>query len=305
MVPTDAQADPFVGQLQAMTVAGTPSYNTKTMGVGDTMEVTWVDVNPATAAPDAAAANATIFDRGEGIWWGDGAVYFTATTDGQVFSFEPDAANEGGTLTLLANTLDKPDNITVAPFGTLFVAEDNGNVNHIRMVENDGSVSDFARNAIDRAGEFAGVCFSPDGKVLFVNIQTVGMTFAITGPFPEVVVDPVGQGGAPSGGAGAVGGSGGAPTGGTEAGTAGSPATVAGGMNSSGEAMAGGATAVGTVGGAGTGGAAAGFDPATNSEDPAGCGCSVPGAGRSNSGALLAVAACVAIAAKRATSRDD
>ena len=32
-----------------------------------------------------------------------------------------------------------------------------------------------------RQSEWAGACYSPDGKWLFVNIQTPGVTFAITG----------------------------------------------------------------------------------------------------------------------------
>jgi filamentous hemagglutinin family protein len=34
-----------------------------------------------------------------------------------------------------------------------------------------------------RANEFAGACFDPTGRYLFVNIQTPGITFAITGPW--------------------------------------------------------------------------------------------------------------------------
>ena len=34
-----------------------------------------------------------------------------------------------------------------------------------------------------RDSEFAGACWSPDGRTLFVNIQTPGITFAITGPW--------------------------------------------------------------------------------------------------------------------------
>ena len=33
------------------------------------------------------------------------------------------------------------------------------------------------------SSELAGVCFSPDGKTLFVNIQDRGLTLAITGPW--------------------------------------------------------------------------------------------------------------------------
>jgi hypothetical protein len=33
-----------------------------------------------------------------------------------------------------------------------------------------------------RASEFAGATYSPDGKWLFLNVQSPGITFAITGP---------------------------------------------------------------------------------------------------------------------------
>ena len=34
--------------------------------------------------------------------------------------------------------------------------------------------------------EFAGPCFSPDGRTLFVNIQGDGLTLAISGPFEQL-----------------------------------------------------------------------------------------------------------------------
>jgi secreted PhoX family phosphatase len=34
-----------------------------------------------------------------------------------------------------------------------------------------------------RQSEWAGACYSPDGRWLFANIQTPGVTFAITGPW--------------------------------------------------------------------------------------------------------------------------
>jgi secreted PhoX family phosphatase len=34
-----------------------------------------------------------------------------------------------------------------------------------------------------RDSEFCGACWSPDGRTLFVNIQTPGITVAITGPW--------------------------------------------------------------------------------------------------------------------------
>ena len=44
----------------------------------------------------------------------------------------------------------------------------------------DGTQYFIAYNAYSRS-ELAGVCFSPDGSILFVNIQYPGMTVAITG----------------------------------------------------------------------------------------------------------------------------
>jgi len=40
----------------------------------------------------------------------------------------------------------------------------------------------LAKNALN-SKEFAGSVFSPDGKILFVNIQLPGLTLAITGPW--------------------------------------------------------------------------------------------------------------------------
>ena len=48
----------------------------------------------------------------------------------------------------------------------------------------DGGYADYAAMADDhRDNEFAGACFDPSGRYLFVNIQTPGVTFAITGPW--------------------------------------------------------------------------------------------------------------------------
>jgi secreted PhoX family phosphatase len=43
--------------------------------------------------------------------------------------------------------------------------------------ERNGLIGDF------RSGEFAGATFSPDGRWLFVNVQSPGVTLAITGPW--------------------------------------------------------------------------------------------------------------------------
>jgi hypothetical protein len=56
---------------------------------------------------------------------------------------------------------------------------------YLRGLTPDGRIYDVARNA-SSATEFAGVCFSPDGATLFVNLQVDGLTLAITGPFERL-----------------------------------------------------------------------------------------------------------------------
>jgi secreted PhoX family phosphatase len=49
-----------------------------------------------------------------------------------------------------------------------------------------GQIADAGKTIAEgdyRASEFAGACWSPEGRTLFVNIQTPGITFAITGPW--------------------------------------------------------------------------------------------------------------------------
>ena len=74
------------------------------------------------------------------------------------------------------------DNLTVAPWGDLIVCEDGPGRQNLVGIEPSGNIYHFAENAVS-GSEFAGVTFSPDGRILFVNIQADGLTFAITGPW--------------------------------------------------------------------------------------------------------------------------
>jgi secreted PhoX family phosphatase len=187
-----------VGKLQALAVDGTSHSFDSAYGLhaGDKVEVRWIDLEDPTPKIDdlrvrARQAGAARVKRGEGLWWTDGGVYLAATTGGpeeggQIFRFVPDAGN-GGTLELFAQSqdrdlLDMPDNLTMAPWGDLYACEDGANGNHLRIFTPDGEVWDFARNALS-SGELAGVCFSPDGRALFVNLQDEGFTLIVTGPF--------------------------------------------------------------------------------------------------------------------------
>ena len=195
-VPDDPAA-PFVGRLQALAIDGRPAFDSATAWhVGDRLDAHWIDLdNPTPRFDDlrlrARVKGAARVKRGEGLWWAEGGVYLAATTGGpseagQILRYVPgDAA--GGTFELYAQAhghdlLHMPDNISMAPWGDLFACEDNGTRNHLRVFTPGGEVWDFARNVFS-TGELAGVCFSPDGRALFVNLQDEGWTFVVTGPW--------------------------------------------------------------------------------------------------------------------------
>ena len=182
------------GILEALVIKGMPTVNTSRGFLskkGQPLAVEWVkieDVDPVedTLRQEAQNKGAAIFNRGEGAWYGNGLIYFVCTSggeigQGQIFAYNP----ADDTLTLVVESereseLDNPDNITVAPFGDLFLCEDGNGEQFIVGVNAGGKIYKFARNAINTS-EFAGVCFSPDGSKLFLNIQNPGITFCIQG----------------------------------------------------------------------------------------------------------------------------
>ncbi len=198
------------GRLQALSVKAQPSLDTRNWGsgpaiaVGTKLAVEWIDLDHVDA-PDADlrlrgfARGAAKFARGEGCAWAmdktySGAVYFACTTGGtakkgQIWAYQPTT----GTLTLHyespgAATMDMCDNIIAAPWGHLIICEDAKTVSRMHGLRPDGSVYAIAANPHPDVGEFAGACFSPDGATLFVNIQSPGATYAITGPWAQIAV---------------------------------------------------------------------------------------------------------------------
>ncbi len=170
-------------------------------------------------APDAA-----IISRGEGCWEDSGRIYFVSTdgglaSNGQIFCYDP----RRETCTLLFESLDPegqvdaPDNIAVSPRGSILMCEDGGsNPKRLVGLTKDGATFPFAENRIvlgdaDRtvidgvfpgareywwdtlpedgssrsftSREWAGATFY--GRWLFVNVQSPGVTFAITGPWEK------------------------------------------------------------------------------------------------------------------------
>lgn len=201
------------GKLQVLAVRDrlrldTRNWEEQNVKIGEKMAVTWVDVDNALEERDDLRYRGYIkggarFARGEGMWYGDGEVYFACTNGGptkygQVFRYvpspyegTPQESEQPATLELFAESPGKSvlhmcDNLTVAPWGDVIMCEDNGALNHIRGINQKGEIYTFATNR-SSASELTGVVFSPSGKTMFVNIQESGETLAITGPWGELV----------------------------------------------------------------------------------------------------------------------
>lgn len=202
------------GVLEALVITGMPAVNTARNFRGHLftpLPVEWVridDVDPVadTVRLEARGKGAALFSRGEGAWYGNGLIYFVCSDggdarSGQVFAYDPAA----GTLTLFVEAvtaaelpyldqswstesvaanggfvLAAPDNITVGPDGRLYLCEDGSGVEKIVGVNHSGELFEVVRNELN-GNEFAGACFSHDGRFMFVNIQGPGLTCVIRG----------------------------------------------------------------------------------------------------------------------------
>ena len=96
-----------------------------------------------------------------------------------------------------------PDNLCVSPRGGLVLCEDGGTgtfgdaPERVQGLTVDGAVFPLAMNNVVLAGEkngmegdyrnreFAGATFSPDGRWLFLNVQSPGITIAVTGAWSD------------------------------------------------------------------------------------------------------------------------
>jgi len=198
------------GRLQALAMKSLRSFDTRNWGIGPTIlvgqkfDIEWVDLkNPDSPSDDLRlqgyADGCARFAAGEGMVYSQGSVFFTATLGGRrrkgqiwkltpsAFEGTPDEHRDPGHLTLFiesdsAEFLDNGDNITVSPTGEMYVCEDGWGDQYIVGITQNGALSKFAKNAMNRS-EFAGATFSPDGSTFFVNIQSPGLTLAITGPW--------------------------------------------------------------------------------------------------------------------------
>lgn len=164
----------------------------------------------------AWAAGCARMLRGEGIWYHGGRIYIVDTAaagDGALWELNPASGRIKciyvSNAQLAGNNLD---NITISPRGGIVCCEDGGKSpdefgagSRLFAIDNQGNPFVLAKNNLnftaaeyaaagknltagtgDQLGsEFCGACFDPLGRTLFVNIQTPGITFAITGPWAK------------------------------------------------------------------------------------------------------------------------
>lgn len=173
-------------------------------GAGPGSWVTIDDPLAESSAPSAQgkAKGALVFKRLEGGRFDGRDFYFAETEDdascGKIWRLDTRTdrlelwaqGKDGGAMCM-------PDNLTFDAAGNIFVTEDKSNAssdnpNRVLFVDRkSGEIATFAEvvlQAPEVTDEPTGPAFSPDGKVLFLNLQRTpdfGMTLAITGPFAE------------------------------------------------------------------------------------------------------------------------
>ena len=199
------------GKLQALAIKGASMSSARnwrsdelTFPMSQLLDVEWVDLEHVHDLEDddlrrrGRMKGATIFARGEGMWFGNNEIYFACTSGGytktgQIFRYIP-SPHEGtpqedskpGRLELFlepnnTDLLRHCDNLTVAPWGDVVFCEDNERPRTFG-VTSDGQFYKIAES-IRYKSEFAGGVFSPSGKTYFINIQHAGLTLAIQGPW--------------------------------------------------------------------------------------------------------------------------
>jgi secreted PhoX family phosphatase len=198
------------GKLQALSLKESKQFDTRNrqdahMLLETKYSVEWQTLQDVDSLKDdlrwrGFSQGAALFARGEGNYYSNGKVYFTCTSGGkkklgQVFRYTPSPfegqTNENeqpATLELFVEAnnqrlLRNCDNLTSTRLGDLIICEDRPDPRLLGITP-EGQIYHFAKN-IGFRSEFTGVCFSPDGNTMFVNIQSPGLTLAITGPWNE------------------------------------------------------------------------------------------------------------------------
>lgn len=216
-IPKDKNRLDRGGTLQMLKVAKRFQADLRgSVGIGTEYEVEWVDIADAERAHSPGTSDSlgvfrqgfdqggAVFSRLEGASYNpkNQRIYIVSTDggnarEGQVWEYYPrDEVLRLVFESTAGEELDNPDNIGTSANGDIVLCED-GDLTGQRLqgLSADGRVFPIAKNNVVLAGqrngitgdfrgfEWAGATWSPDGKWLFANIQTPGITFAITGPW--------------------------------------------------------------------------------------------------------------------------
>ena len=201
------------GRLQCLAVRDRPKFDTRNwrqqnVSKGYRLPVLWIDLEETDSERSSLRKRglekgAALFASGEGMLFDRKAVTFACTNGGpsgkgQIWRYTL-SPSEGkieeeevpGVLELIVEPNDEkilkhPDQIHMTPWGDMFVCEDGEGVQSIVGVTPQGKFYKFAQNSVNDS-EFTGVCFSPDGRTMFVNIQESGLTLVISGPWPSAL----------------------------------------------------------------------------------------------------------------------
>jgi secreted PhoX family phosphatase len=180
-----AYPDLASGTLEVAKVEGDPRTGA---------DVTWITVSEGnTGATAPRPSGSTAFNGGEGIWWHNGAVYFTTKGDNRVWVL--DTADQRLEVlyddTVPGATLRGVDNVVVNQAGEIVVAEDGDDL-QLNVMNPDGVVGPLLQVVDQPGSELAGPAFNPSGDRLYFSSQRargaaplkgIGVTYEITGPF--------------------------------------------------------------------------------------------------------------------------
>jgi hypothetical protein len=175
--------DLSAGKLEAARIVKGASGKVEWMEIGDPQAV---------KTETRSQTKASRFKGGEGIVYYNGKVYFTTKGDNRVWVF--DIVSQVVSVLYddsdyLDPVLTGVDNITVSEDGSLYVAEDGGNM-QVVVIANNGDIYPLLELTGHDKSEIAGIAFSPDGNRLYFSSQRGrsgddldGLTFEVHGPF--------------------------------------------------------------------------------------------------------------------------
>lgn len=201
------------GKLQALVIKEWNSADTRNWRCSKSdkfplkkqFEVEWVDLNDIEAPENDLRVRsfkekgAARFSTAGGIWYANDELFFACSSggvnfQGQIFRYipskyegEPREKEFPAKLELFlepdnTDVFKNCDSLIIAPWGDIIICENKSDAQIIGITPK-GNAYPIAQNIGYRGSELTGICFSPSGQNLFVNIPFPGLTLVITGPW--------------------------------------------------------------------------------------------------------------------------